>query len=395
MPRFAFDARTADGRLVQGVEMALDLASLERRLEKDRLWLIDARAQKIRARKGVKSRDLIDLFYHLAVTLEAGIPMLQALEDLRDNGAHPLADVLEDLERKIQAGATLSSGLADYREIFPKLAVALIQAGEQAGTLDRVLRDLVTYLEWREQLRSQIKSAITYPVVLLLAVIAFFALVSGYILPSFLGIFAELHVELPLPTRMLMAAQHGVQQYGLFAAVAVVTAVAGLLAWRRTPDGRLRFDRGLMRVPVLGPLLKMTEMSRFTHNFGVLYGVGVPAIQGLEFVQEIAQNAAVAAMIADVRGRISGGSSLTEALGIHSLMPPMTLRMVATGERSGHLEEALERVSKFYDREVPEIIGRAIAIFTNGVMVLMGVAVITLALALFLPLYSMMGNVGA
>jgi type II secretory pathway component PulF len=374
--------------------MALDVAALERRLERERLWLIDARAQKIRRRKGAKSRDLIDLFYHLAVTLEAGIPMLQALEDLRDNGAHPFADVLEDLERKIQAGATLSSGLADYREIFPKLAVALVQAGEQAGTLDRVLRDLVAYLEWREQLRSQIKSAITYPIVLLVAVIAFFALVSGYILPSFLAIFAELHVVLPLPTRILMAAPEGVQRDGVAVAGVVVVTVVSLVAWRRTPDGRLRFDRALMRVPVLGLLLKMTEMSRFTHNFGVLYGVGVPAIRCLEYVQDIAQNAAIAAMIADVRGRIAGGNSLTDALGLYSLMPSMTLRMIATGERSGRLEEALERVSKFYDREVPAIIGRAIAIFTNGVMVLMGVAVITLALALFLPLYSMMGNVG-
>ncbi len=395
MPRFAFEARDAQGRSVRGFETALDVFELDRRLSQSDLLLVDAEPARARRVRRSSDRALIDCCYHLSIALDAGIPVLQALTDLRDQDGGPLAEALGDVARKLEGGATLSEALAERPIEFPPLMRSLVRAGEATGSLERILADLVKYLEWREDLRRQIRSAATYPVIVVVGVAALCAIVTTYVLPNFLNLFLELGVELPASTRALIALSGFVEAYGLRLLGLAAAVAVGVAIWGRTEGGRLALHRLVLRVPLLGRLIAMIEASRFSHNLGVLYGAGLPIVAGLELVRDVAQNEALRRVLDDVRDRVGRGETLADALGRHALMPGIVLRMVSIGESSGRLDQSLERAASFYDREVPELIARSLALFNTGAIVFLGAAVVTIGLSLFVPLYSMMGNLNA
>ena len=200
MPRFAFDARTVSGESVHGFEIAADEHELDRRLADDDLLLVRARPIRARGRSKANYRTLVDLCYHLAVVVEAGIPILAGLRDLTAAG-HPMAEELDGIARNVERGSSLSGAMDEYPEHFPHLVRALVRAGEESGSLDRVLHDLVRYLEWREELRREIRSALTYPSIVIVAMGGLVALLTLWVLPTFMEIFIELRVDLPITTR--------------------------------------------------------------------------------------------------------------------------------------------------------------------------------------------------
>lgn len=394
MPRFAFDARSSTGESVSGIEFAVDEQDLDRNLANADLLLIKARAVRPARRRVSSNRALIDFCYHMSVVVEAGIPLLQGLADLVE-GEHPLHDAIGDIARKIESGATLSGALADHPQHFPTLMLALIRAGEHSGNLDRVLRDLARYFEWREELRRQIVSAVTYPSLVMAAVIGLCILLTTWVLPRFLQIFAELGVSLPPTTRAMLwmhqfLGNWGWHLLGLCAAV----AIGGFLALR-TKRGQRFFDRAVFRTPLLGSLVLMIEMSRFSHNLGLLYASGIAILTALEMIEEIAQNSVVRETLAQARERIAKGDSLTDALGRSTMLPPLVARMISVGEASGRLDESLDRASSYYDREVPAIISRVVALFNTGVLMFLGGMLVVVALSIFIPFYQMMGNLSA
>jgi type IV pilus assembly protein PilC len=391
MPRFAFEARTASGDSVSGIEFAVDEQELDRRLADTDLLLIKARAVRAARRRGSSNRALVDFCYHLSVVIEAGIPLLQGLSDLVEDG-HPLGEAIGDIVRKIESGESLSAALADHPEHFPKLMRALVRAGEHSGNLDRVLRDLSRYLEWREDLRRQIVSAVTYPALVMTAVIGLCILLTTWVLPRFLQIFVELGVSLPPTTRALLWTHQFLASWGWhLLGLCAVVAVGGFMAMR-TERGHRAFDRLVLRTPLLGSLILMVEMSRFSHNLGLLYGSGIAILKALEMIEEIAQNRVVGEMLTRARLRVEEGESLTESFGRSTLLPPLVTRMVSVGEASGRLDESLERVSSYYDREVPAIISRVVALFNTGVLLFLGGALVVIALSIFVPFYQMLGN---
>jgi type II secretory pathway component PulF len=273
--------------------------------------------------------------------------------------------------------------------------LALIRAGEQSGSLDRVLRDLARYFEWREELRRQVVSAATYPSLVMVAVIGLCALLTTWVLPRFLQIFIELGVSLPPTTRAMLSMHQflgtwGWHLLGLCAALAI-----GAFPAIRSRRGRRVFDRVVLRTPLLGSLVLMIEMSRFSHNLGLLYGTGVAIVKALELIEEIAQNRVVSETLRQARERIEKGGSLTDSLGRSALLPPLVARMISVGEASGRLDESLERASSYYDREVPAIIARLVALFNTGVLIFLGGTLVVVALSIFIPFYQMMGNLSA
>jgi len=394
MPRFAFQARSSTGDSVSGIGFAVDEQDLDRQLASADLLLIKARAVRAARGRTSSNRALVDFCYHMSVVVEAGIPLLQGLSDLA-KGEHPLRDTIGDVTRKIESGAALSDALADFPERFPRLMLALIRAGEQSGSLDRVLRDLARYFEWREELRRQVVSAATYPSLVMVAVIGLCALLTTWVLPRFLQIFIELGVSLPPTTRAMLWMHQflgtwGWHLLGLCAALAI-----GAFPAIRSRRGRRVFDRVVLRTPLLGSLVLMIEMSRFSHNLGLLYGTGVAIVKALELIEEIAQNRVVSETLRQARERIEKGGSLTDALGRSALLPPLVARMISVGEASGRLDESLERASSYYDREVPAIIARLVALFNTGVLIFLGGTLVVVALSIFIPFYQMMGNLSA
>jgi len=394
MPRFAFQARSTTGDSVSGIGFAVDEQDLDRQLASADLLLIKARAVRAARGRTSSNRTLVDFCYHMSVVVEAGIPLLRGLSDLAQ-GEHPLRDTIGDVARKIESGAALSEALADFPEHFPPLILALIRAGEQSGNLDRVLRDLARYFEWRENLRRQIVSAVTYPSLVMVAVIGLCALLTTWVLPRFLQIFIELGVSLPPTTRAMLSMHQflgnwGWHLLGLCAALAI-----GGFPVIRSRRGRRVLDRAVLRTPLLGSLVLMIEMSRFSHNLGLLYGTGVAIVKALELIEEIAQNSVVSGMMGQARERIEKGGSLSDAFGRSALLPPLVARMISVGEASGRLDESLERASSYYDREVPAIISRLVALFNTGVLIFLGGTLVVVALSIFIPFYQMMGNLSA
>jgi type IV pilus assembly protein PilC len=397
MPIYSFEARDGAGRSVRGVENAADERALDRALEDRRLLLVRAQrgADRASARVPKGGRVLIDLCYHLATSIEAGVPLVATLQDLQEDGNSPIAGILDDLTRKVEAGQTLSQAMAAYPALFSSLAQALVAAGEETGELPRILRDLVAYLKWTEDLRRKLKSALVYPCIVLAGMVGLVALLTTFVLPNFLDLFVELRVELPLVTRAMIWLQHFVAAAWLWLVLGAAVLGAAAVFALRSAVVRRRLDGLLLRLPLLGHLLTMIEMSRFAHNLGLLYGAGVPIVRGLEMVAGIIQNLVVRDAVAKSVDEVRRGASLAGALGGSGLMTALVMRMISLGERAGNLEQSLDHVASHYDREVPEIIDRALALFNAGLITGLGLMLAAIALGIFVPLYQMMGNLDA
>jgi type IV pilus assembly protein PilC len=393
VPLFRFAARDFSGRSVHGVESALDLRALDRALEARQLVLVSARAGAPRSRAREKSARLrIDFCHHLATAIDAGLPLTTALRDLGADGESPIADVLDDLTRNVEGGQMLSQAMAGHPALFPPLVCALVATGEQTGELPRILRSLVATLEWNEALRRKLRAALLYPAIVLAGVVGLVALLTSVVLPNFLELFAEFDVELPLVTRAMIAFHELFSAYWpLLAAAALLAALALLLA-ARTPAGLFRLHAALLAAPVAGGVIRMVETSRFARNLGLLHAAGIPVVRALEMVAEIVQNRVVRESVTHAVAAVRSGETLTEALGRSHRLPPLVMRMIALGERSGGLDKALEYVAGHYDREVPERIDRALALFNTALLVGLGVLLTAIALGVFVPLYQMMGN---
>ncbi len=395
MADFVFEAADANGRRVRGVERALDEAELDRRLRARDLLLLTAQAGRAPTSRRHTSRTLIDFCYHMATVIEAGIPLLEGLRDLQEGGRSAIAEELEDIARKVEAGQPLSDAMAGYPTLFPDLVRSLVAAGEASGHLAEIMRQLVSYLEWREDLGRKLRGAASYPCIVITGLIGLIILLTTVVLPKFLAIFVALDVELPFATRALIGFQHFAEAYGIHTLVFLAASGAIAVAVLRSESGRLAFDRNLLRLPVIGSVMSMIEMSRFSHNLGLLYRAGIPITRCLELIEEIVQNRAIRALIAEGREELAHGATLTQAFGKDALMPSMVVRMIALGESSGGLDRSLDHVANYYDREVPTVIDRSLALVNTGMVVAMGATLGTVAFAIFVPLYRMMGNLNA
>ena len=341
------------------------------------------------------ARTLIDFCYHLGLVLESGIPLLEGLRDLTEQGSSPIARQIEDLVRKVESGQLLSEAMAAYPELFPDLVRALVAAGEESGKLDAILRDLAAHLEWREDLRRQVVGAATYPCIVMVGLVGLLVLMGTVVLPRFLEVFVELGVELPFATRALLATQGFLASHWLLLLLGSAAASVALWMYVRTDEGRHRLDALSLRAPILGRILTMIEASRLSHNLGLLHASGIAIVRSLEMIEKIIQNRVLRGLIAEARELVARGETLTKGLGRDDVLPPLVLRMVSLGETTGRLEESLEHVARYYDREVPAAIDGAITAFNTIAVVLLGVVLGGVTLSLFVPLYQMLGNLNA
>ncbi len=393
MRRYAFEAVDGSGSRASGVRIALNEAELDRALRDRGLTML--RSRSVSAPRRVSGRVIIDFFYHLAVLDEAGVALVSGLRDLQEDGSHPLAVELAEIGRRIEAGTTLSEALAVYPRYFSPLAVSVVKAGEKTGRLDRVLRDLVRYLEWREDLVRQIRSATTYPIIVLSALFGLCTILGLFVLPRFIAVFAELGVELPLPMKIILFTRDFLIANWPWVLLGV--AVVGLTLWMcgRSEPGRRMIDRAVLRLPLLGRLAVSLDMSRLCQNLGLLYGAGLPILASLSVTAEIVQNRVIRDAVHAANDSVQRGSTLVDALRPAGVVPAMVLRMLQVGESTGRLDESLARVASFYEREVPEVIQRAIALFNSAVLVFLGAVLVVIALSFFIPMYEGLGNLNA
>jgi type II secretory pathway component PulF len=399
MASFGYRARSLDGRTVRGVRTASSEAALARDLALESLFLLKAGpAQEARGRfRGPRAnrKELIAFMVHLGSYQEAGVPVLNALEDYRVPDQPDVDAAIQDLRRRIEAGSSLSEAMAAYPTLFTGLQVSMVRAGEVSGRMDEALQEVVKLVEWEEEFNGQVKQAATYPIVVLSVVGLVVLVVSTFAMPAIMKLLRDLNVPLPLPTRIFLAIGGVLVHWGWLLGLLVIGGVFGLKAALKRPDVRLWWDTRKLRLPLVGGLVTKIGLSRFATFFSAQYRAGIPIVQVLRECQGITGNARLSLCVRQMREGVEAGERLgVMAAGI-GYFPTLVVRMLAIGEEAGNLELTLGKVSRYFDAEVKADIRKVFQALEPMLMVVMAAVVVFMAVSILLPIYTMIGSINA
>ncbi len=399
MPYYQYKARDGRGKEIKGVIIAENEVALSLILERMNLFLVKAKEVKKERESlrpvGIRRRELITFTIHLSTSLEAGIPIITAIRDFAESTENlKFREVLRDIIKQLEAGAFLSDAMSRYPRVFSELYVNILRAGEATGNLDMVLKDLIKFLEWQEELASQVKQASIYPSFVITLIIFVIVIMMTFTLPKFFPILKGFNVELPLPTKIIMGVSTFILRFWFVILGFILIFILTFILTNKTPEGKKFWDRVKLSLPIFGNLNKKIALSRFSHYLSILYKAGIGIVQALYIVEKIVGNTIIAEEIRNIREGIVRGESLSEGLKKSRHFPPLVNRMIEVGEETGKLDESLNKVSEYYDREVPAAIRRFFAILEPTMIVLLGGMVLFMALSIFLPMYKLTSSIG-
>ena len=397
MPAYGFSARARDGKTVQGVRTSASEAALSRELAQESLFLI--RVQPAQGLRGtlrgprMKRKDLIAFMVHLGAYQESGVSLMAALEDYRVPENPMLDTAIQDLRRRIEGGTSLSEAMEAYPGLFSALQVSMVRAGEGSGKLDDALQEVVKLVEWEEEFNGQVKQAATYPIIVLTIVALVVLVVSTFTLPVIMKLLTDLHVPLPLVTRIFLGFGQALGSYGWMAALAGAGAFFALRLALRNAEARLTWDTWMLSVPLVGGLVTKIALSRFATFFASQYKAGIPIIQVLRDCQGLTGNARLSLCVRKIREGVEGGERLGVMAARVGYFPTLVVRMLSIGEETGNLEATLGKVAKYFDSEVRTSLKKFFQALEPMLMVLMAGVIVFVAVSILLPIYTMIGSV--
>ncbi len=344
----------------------------------------------------VKLKDLAVFARQFATMSASGLSLLRSLAILEEQTPNPkLAQSLRDVRRDVESGLSLSASMAKQDKIFPRLMISMVAAGETGGFLDRALDRIAVNFEKDANLRAKIKSALTYPVIVLMFSGVMIIAVLTFIVPIFEKMFANLGGKLPLPTQVMVTLSHAM--YWL-APLSIAVMIAGVIALKRKLHNdqrwRLKADKIKLRLPVFGKLLTKVAISRFSRNLGTLLAVGVPVMQSLEIVGATTGNAVVGEAMKDVQKAVRDGQTMSTPLNQNPLFPAMVTQMIEVGEETGQISAMLDKIADFYDHEVETATESLTAAIEPIMVVVMGAVVGVMVICLYLPMFTIYQNIG-
>jgi type IV pilus assembly protein PilC len=398
MPFFDYRAIDQTGRSVKGTLSAVNDVDLELRLKRMGLDLITlaelSRQYAPSGRERVTRRDLVTFCIHMRYITRAGIPLLDGLRDLRDSmEKRGFRDVLTALLEDLEGGKVLSQALAAHPAVFGAVFVHSIRAGEQTGLLDEVFERLGESLKWQEEVAAKAKRLMIYPAIVLAVVGVAILFLLIYLVPQVLSLVATLGVVLPLPTLVLMAISEAMRSYWLIGLLLVLSLGIGLPLWvRRSESGKEWWDRTQLRLPVIGPIMQKIVLSRFTNTLAMMYRSGVTVLDALRAGEMIAGNRVIARGIRRASQQIADGRGLSESFQSLALFPPLVIRMLRVGETTGALDEALDNVTFFYNREVLESIENGLRVLEPMLTAILGLLLGGILVSVLLPVYDLIGS---
>jgi type IV pilus assembly protein PilC len=337
----------------------------------------------------VKLKEVAIFARQFATMIDAGLTMLRSLQILAlQTESKPLAAVIIQVRQDVESGSSLSQAFAHHPKVFNKLFVAMVRSGESGGVLDEVLLQLASTIEKQVELRRKVKSAMTYPLVVLALVFVILTAMLVFIIPLFKGFYKSLNGTLPLMTRVLITISDLFVKLFPLVIVLIVVAVILFRKWIATENGRSRWDVFKLRVPVFGGLVHKTALARFARTFGVLLSSGVPILEALEITKETAGNVVLSRGLEDVQAGVKIGEPIARPLEAHKVFPPMVTQMMAVGEESGALDTLLEKIAEFYDQEVEATVNALTSLLEPLLIVVLGGVVGTMVIALYLPMFN-------
>ncbi|HEX9581373.1 MAG TPA: type II secretion system F family protein [Gemmatimonadales bacterium] len=395
MPVFEYTARTPAGQEQTG---SIDLPSRDdviAHLRKNRLVLVRIReAQKAKKRGGVPTRDIVIFTRQFATMINSGLPLVQALDILAKQTENKnLAGTTKEVVYDVESGHTLADALGKHRNAFTQLYVNMVAAGEAGGILDTILLRLATFLEKNDAIVRKVKGAMIYPAVIFsVAGIAIVVLLI-FVIPTFQQMFASVGMELPLPTRVVIFASEILQGFWWLIGLSIVGLFFAVKRYYATEGGQLVLDKLMLRLPVLGDLLRKSAVSRFTRTLGTLISSGVSILDGLEITAKTAGNRVIHDAVMGSRASIAGGETIAGPLEKSGVFPPMVTSMIAVGEATGGLDEMLTKIADFYDDEVDAAVGALLSLMEPIMIVVLGVVVGGMIMAMYLPIFDMVNAV--
>ena len=398
MALYSYKAIDGRGKSLMGQIEAINLIDLELRLQRMGLDLIVGGPASRRASmfKGAIGRpELINFCFHLEQLTSAGVAILEALTDLRDSVENPrFREVISGLIESIQGGQNLSSAMADYKEVFPKVFANLIRAGEETGRMSQVLKSLGENLKWEDELIAQTKKLMMYPAFVGSIVLAVTMFLMIYLVPQMIGFIKSSGQAIPLQTRILIQVSGFFINYWWAVLIAPVIAVAGIkLALTRSPAFRYKFDEFKLRVPLLGPIQRKIILSRFASIFAMMYSSGITILDCIKSSEDIAGNLVISEGLARAGQQIAEGKNVSTAFQDVGLFPPLVIRMLRVGESSGKLDNALLNVSYFYNRDVKEAIGKVEVMIEPAMTVILGALLGWVMLSVLGPIYDSVSKI--
>ena len=401
MATFAYSGRTRAGQTVTGERMADTMDAAVAALRREQILVTQispvrdkgAKTAKPRRAKGVNAKNLAVFTRQFSVMIDAGLPLVQCLEILGTQEEDKnFAEVILATRADVESGASLADAMKKHPKVFDPLYTNMIAAGEAGGILDTILKRLAVYIEKNVKLKGQVKSAMIYPI----AVIVIAAVVVGVILwkviPTFATMFAGMGADLPLPTRVVIALSNNMVRFGPFLIAGIVAAVFGLKQYYATPAGRKAIDGLVLKLPVLGILMRKIAVARFCRTLATLLASGVSILEALDITARTSGNAVVEEAILTTRQSIERGETIAAPLKQTAVFPPMVVQMIGVGEATGALDTMLSKIADFYEEEVDVAVAGLLTLLEPMMIALLGGIVGGIVIAMYMPIFSMISK---
>jgi len=399
MPVFTFSGKNSAGEKVTGERSAVNKQVLAMQLRREQITSSSIRekgkefALPTFGSTKVKTKEIAIFFRQFSVMIDAGLPLVQCLEILAANQENStFQKALTGVRMTVEGGSTLANAMRQYPKIFDDLTTNMIDAGETGGILDIILQRLSTYVEKAVKLRAAVKSALIYPV----AVVGMAVLIVGallkWVVPIFANLFAGLGVTLPLPTRIVIGLSAFIGQFWWFVIVGAVGLVFGIKQIRKDPRGTYWMDYGMLKLPVLGMLLRKIAVARFTRTLGTLITSGVPILEGLTITARTSGNAVLEEALMKVRKAIEEGRTIVDPLRECGVFPNMVTQMIGVGEATGAMDSMLQKIADFYEDEVDAATKDMLALLEPMIIGILGVSIGGIVISLYMPLFSMIAK---
>jgi type IV pilus assembly protein PilC len=344
---------------------------------------------------GVKDKDIVVFTRQFSTMIDAGLPLVQCLEILSNQTENKvLAKAIGEVRLEVEGGSTYADALRKQPKVFDDLYVNMVAAGEAGGILDTILNRLAKHIEKSMKLKSQIKSAMVYPSVIIFVAVIIVAILMVFVIPVFAKMFSDFGGALPAPTQFVVDTSNFIKGNILFMIGAAVAVFFAVKYTYRTEKGRRAIDRMVLMAPVIGDLARKASVAKFTRTFGTLISSGVPILDALVIVARTAGNKVVEEGVMQARSAISEGKTVAEPLGETKVFPPMVIQMIAVGETTGALDAMLSKIADFYDEEVDNAVAALTSMLEPMLMVFLGVVIGGIVISMYLPIFSMAGAIG-
>ena len=398
MATFVYKVRDRSGKMFTGNMEGENRSSVVSRLREMDYFITSINekrgnnlfSKQINLFQGVKLRDLTIFYRQFATMVNAGLTLVNSLDILTEQLENKvLTSNIKAIKSDVEAGSTLADAMAKFPQVFSELYISMVRAGEIGGVLDEILNKIADLMEKEFALKQKIKTAMAYPSFVAGAAVIMSIFMLAFILPQFVGVFAQFGGELPALTQFFVTLTYLFNKYWYIFFVVFAGLVAALLAYLKTPNGKLNFDKFKLNAPIFGEINRKGAVSRFTRILGTLIKSGVPILEALTVSSNAIGNLVISAAVLGAKTKIKEGQSISGPLAASGVFPPMVTQMIMVGEESGELEEMLVNVAKFYDEEVDRAVEKLTAIIEPLMMAFIALTVGVMIIAMYLPIFNM------